>query len=320
MPKILLSFVGTNDAGLLLGNNDGAILTTLTNEKFDEVILLWNEAKIKDLHFSQITLYLKREIKKRKLAKKITDYEFTLSDVTDHNEVYTKLKDFTDTLNKSTTNKYVAAISSGTPAMQVSWILLAESGDFSEDNHLSLIKTTDPKFGKSKNIPVKLSTSLPRIVTLTNEVRQLKEDLIPQAEINIRRGTLTIGRQSVKLSPMQFCYYRYFAERKINKKPEQKFSGITVPIDFIKTIYSYHQETFEELELNRQDIKSMIDKKEELAIQTFRGNITKLNKRIEKTLNNLTLYDQFSVSSSGTRGAKFLGIKAPAEKMELINE
>lgn len=38
--KKFLSFVGSNDAGKLIGQNDGAILTALTNQKFDEVISL----------------------------------------------------------------------------------------------------------------------------------------------------------------------------------------------------------------------------------------------------------------------------------------
>ena len=43
--KILLSFVGSNDAGRLLKHSkgEGAIITALRNEGFDEVILLWNE-------------------------------------------------------------------------------------------------------------------------------------------------------------------------------------------------------------------------------------------------------------------------------------
>lgn len=37
--KIFLSFIGSNDAGKLAGNDDGAILTALKEKKFDEVIL-----------------------------------------------------------------------------------------------------------------------------------------------------------------------------------------------------------------------------------------------------------------------------------------
>jgi hypothetical protein len=44
--KILISFVGVNDAGKLAGEKDGAILTALENENFDEMISLW--AKVFD--------------------------------------------------------------------------------------------------------------------------------------------------------------------------------------------------------------------------------------------------------------------------------
>jgi len=145
--KILLSFVGTNDAGKLIGKNDGAILTALKKQKFDEVILLWNEANVGEVEYGKVVKYLKREINKRKYASKISDQEFNLSDVTDHNQIYLQLKEFTDTLLKNKSYTYTAAISSGTPAMQVCWILLAESGDFSEANPLRLIKIKDPKFG-----------------------------------------------------------------------------------------------------------------------------------------------------------------------------
>ncbi|NOX19002.1 MAG: hypothetical protein GXO87_12075, partial [Chlorobi bacterium] len=145
MKKILLSFVGTNDAGKLLSKPDGAILTALNNEQFNEVILLWNEGTIGEIEYSDVVLFLKREIKKRKLASKVTDYEFSFKDVTDHNEIYEALKSFADELPKNENLFYAAAISSGTPAMQVCWILLAESGEFSEKFPLRLVKVKDPK-------------------------------------------------------------------------------------------------------------------------------------------------------------------------------
>lgn len=45
--NVLLSFIGTNDAGKLISKNDGAILTTLSFRKFDKVILLWNDVEVK---------------------------------------------------------------------------------------------------------------------------------------------------------------------------------------------------------------------------------------------------------------------------------
>jgi hypothetical protein len=316
--KILLSFIGTNDAGALLDKKDGAILTALSNEKFDEVILLWNEAKIKDeFEYSDVLLYLKREIKKRKLAKKMADNELSLKDVTDHNEIYLQLKDFTINLNKNVNNEYTAAISSGTPSMQVCWILLAESGDFSMDFPLRIMKVTDPKFGKSRNIDVKLNTSLPRIIGLQKEIDDLKNDLIPEAVLDIKHGSLKIGEVTIALSPVEFCYYRYFAQRNINDEELEKFSGYNVSKRFIKLIYSYHEESFPDLDANRFDMEEMLRKGYELPITTFRGHISKINKKLKNALRNESLTKVFQIQNEGTRGAKFYGLKTLLHKINI---
>ena len=316
--KTLISFVGTNDAGSLLNKKDGAILTALANEKFDEVILLWNEATIGSVKFSDILLYLKREIKKRKLTKKIQDNEFEFRDVTDHNEIYTQLKEFTASLEKTDSIKYIAAVSSGTPAMQVCWILLAESGDFSETYPLKLIKITDPKFGKSKNIEVKLNTALPKIIGLKKEVQELKDNLIPQAIIDIKHGRLTIGGKVIKLPPVEFCYYRYFSGKVFSDKRMEKFSGFNVGVHFIKSIHKFHEESFPDLDANRIDMEAMIKKNYELPITTFRGHISKINHKLKKSLDNETLFNIFQIIGEGTRGAMFYGIKVSKDKIEII--
>lgn len=316
--KILLTFVGTNDAGRLIGYNHGAILTALTNEKFDEVVLLWNEAKINNkFKYSDVVLNLKREIKKQKLAKKVFDYELYLKDVTDHNEIYEHLKDFTITLEKTEKIEFTAAISSGTPAMQVCWILLAESGDFSIEFPLRLIKVIDPKFGKSKNVNVKLNTSLPRIIGLQNEIDDIKNDLIPQAVMNIKHGTLKIGHLLIPLAPIEFCYYRYFTVKKLNKEKPQKFSGYNVSLNFVRSIYDYHAESYPDLDANRLDMENMIKKDFELPIATFRGNISKINKKLAKTLRNESIYNVFRIANEGIRGAKFYGLVAPVDKLRI---
>jgi hypothetical protein len=98
--KFLLSFIGNNDAGTLLkgAKQEGAIITALQNDKFDEVILLWNNNKTGTPTYSEIVNHLKKEIKKRKLAKKVNDTLLDIKDVTNHNEIYFTLKEFTDTL------------------------------------------------------------------------------------------------------------------------------------------------------------------------------------------------------------------------------
>jgi len=316
--QIFLSFIGTNDAGKLIGENDGAILTALKEQNFDEVILLWNKAKIGEVEYEKVVKYLKREIKNRKYASKISDKEFKLSDVTDHNEIYLQLKEFTDTLPRNKSYSYTAAISSGTPSMQVCWILLAESGDFSETIPLQLIKIKDPKFGQSENIPVKIDTSLPRIVRLKEEVESLKKDLIPMAVITIAKPGLKIGETEIILSPMELTYYKYFAERVIEGKGDEKFSGFNTTNAFLDRVIEIHEELFPDLDTNRMDLINIRRKDIGLSIYTFRGNISKLNKKIRIALQNDSIANSFEVSTEGGRGAKFYGIRAPKEKLVIL--
>ena len=312
---ILLSFVGSNDSGKLIGPNDGAILSALANQKFDEVILLWNKSSNKEIDYLTISNYLKDEINKRKLAKRTEVVELPIKDVTDHNQIYLFLKEFTDKLEKTEKKNYTAAISSGTPAMQVCWILLSESGDFSEKYSLNLIKVKDPKYGNSENIPVKIGTSLPRIVRLKEEVENLKKDLIPTAIITIAKPGLKIGMKEIILSPMELTYYKYFAERVIDGKGDEKFSGFNISNIILSRVLEIHEEFYPDLDSYRMDLINIRKKGIGLSVYTFRGNVSKLNKKIRDTLNNDTLAKIFEISSEGGRGAKFYGIKALKEKL-----
>lgn len=317
--KVLLTFVGSNDAGSLLENRkgEGAIITALKNEKFDEVILLWNENNFISPSYTEIVKHLKKEIRKNIFVNRISDFKFDFPDVTNHNQIYTSLKSFVDKLPKNENINYTASITSGTPAMQVCWVLLGESGEFSEEFPLRLIQVKDPKFGKSKNIEVKLGTTLPKIISLKEEVESLKKDLVPTAIIDINRGELSIGGTIIKLSPIEFCYYRYFAERVISGLGDERFSGFQISLDFMIKIYEYHKQSFEFLDANRMDLERMITNKEKFGIQTFRGNVSKANKRIKETLNNESLSDYFQISVNGGRGAKFYGIKASGDKLRI---
>jgi len=315
--NIFLSFVGSNDAGKLIKQNDGAILTALTNQKFDEVILLWNQPKSKVVDFRVIAQFLKKEISKRKLAKKVSLQELMLNDPTDHNEIYLALKNFTDQLPKSEELNYTAVISSGTPAMQVCWILLAESGDFSETNHLNLIKVKDPKFGKSENILVKIDTSLPKITRMKEEIENLKDGFLPTVRMDVERGELFIGEKQIPFSPIEFCYYRYFLELVIEEKSPEKISSLETSLHFVEKIYQYHEESFPVMDLARVEIKKLLKDGMGIAISTFRGNISKLNKKIKTTLDEENLSTYYEISSTGIRGAKFYGTQIPSKKIKI---
>ena len=314
--KTLLSFVGSNDAGKLLDNSkgDGAIVTALRNEFFDEVLLLWNENNYFTPTYTNIVKYLKKTIKQLELAKKVSDHRMDILDVTNHNEIYSSIKIFVDELPKENNIEYTASVTSGTPAMQVCWILLGESGEFSEEYPLRLIQVKDPRFGKSKNVEIDLDTTLPKIISLKEEVETLKKDLVPAVTVDVKRGKISIGDIAITLSPIEFCYYRYFAERVLDGLGDEKFSGISVSLKFMSKIFQYHEESFKDLDLNREDLRKMINKKLELGISTFRGNVSKANKKIKTELNNETLSNLFAISVVGGRGAKFYGIKASPDK------
>ena len=318
MNKTLLSFIGTNDAGKLIDQPDGAILNTLSLRKFDKIYLLWNDAKIKGINYSETIRYLKKEIRNRKLCKSVEDYEFEIKSVIDHNEIYQILISFTDQLEKNDTIEYTAAISSGTPAMQVCWILLAESGDFSEDYPLKLIQTTPPLKGKSKLINVKLNTALPQIKRLKKEVKELEESMIPQCIISTSTGQITIGETSVDISPMQFAYYVYFAERVINDDGPERISGYWLRKEFWERVLEIHKKAYPDADSQREKLEVALKDKGDLMITTFRGNISKMNKRISNQLENKKIAGKFIISSEGKRGAKFYSIKASPEKLSLL--
>ncbi|MDP2301596.1 MAG: RNA repair transcriptional activator RtcR family protein [Ignavibacteria bacterium] len=316
--NILLSFVGVNDAGKLKGNSEGAILTALKEVKADICYLLWNESNSKDISFSQIADYLKSEILNRNLARKVETVKLLITDVTDHNEIYSPLKIFCDQLQKDDNHKYTAAISSGTPSMQVCWILLSESGEFSKEYPLKLIRVREPKFGKPYTKEVKLATALPKIISMENEInllKQEKEALIPTLNLNLSKGTVSIGNVIIPLSPIEFSYYRYFCDLLIKSSSPIRLSGLSAPKEFLEKIIYYHKKSFPESDLFRVELESMIKKNFPLSLTTVRGNISKTNKKFRQTLASDAISKLFEISITGKRHAKLYGLNIPAEKI-----
>ncbi len=146
-----ISFIGTNDAGKLSQNDDGAVLTILKGRKFDKIILLYNAGGIiKNLNiaYKDIAEYLKKEIIERNYCKpeKISINELIFEDVADHSSVYPVLLDYLQkTFPNATEEQIYAGISSGTPAMQTSWILFAETDIFP----LQLIRSVEKRHAKN---------------------------------------------------------------------------------------------------------------------------------------------------------------------------
>jgi hypothetical protein len=314
---VLLSFVGTNDAGKLVGKPDGAVLTVFRKMRFDEVHLFWNPSSRERLGFGEIGKYLRSVILERGYAQKVSLHRFECANVTDHNEIYPKLLDLCKSLNPSPLRKFTAAIASGTPAMQVCWILMAESGDFP----IQLIRSNEPKFGKPIVTPVRLSTALPRILRLEEENKQLrqeKEALIPSLQIRREDGLTQIGGTAIAFGPIESVYYRYFAERAKRGELPERLSGRSVPLRFLRQILEYHRESFPDADSSRQALERMVLKGNTLAIETFRGNVTKANKKLRQAISNHSLIKMFSITAEGVRNARTYALRLPAEKISII--
>jgi len=116
---------------------------------------------------------------------------------------------------------------------------------------------------------------------------------------------------------MELTYYKYFAERVFVGKGDEKFSGFNTTNAFLDRVIEIHEELFPDLDTNRMDIISIRKKDIGLSIYTFRGNISKLNKKIRDALQNDSIANTFEIASEGQRGAKFYGIHAPKEKIKI---
>ncbi len=312
--RVLLSFVGTNDLGKRVGKADGAILTVFRRRSFDEVHLLWNPSSKREVDFHDIANYVRSEILSRGLCHRVVLHRFDCKNVTDHNEIYPKLLAFCQSLGTSTQKSWTAAIASGTPAMQVCWILMAEAGDFP----IELIRSNEPRFGKSIVTPVRLGTGLPRILRLEQENIQLKlekDALVPTLALDIRRGTITVGTVNLGLSPVMFSYDRYFVERAKRGEEFERISGVMMPRHFLEKIVQFHRETFPESDLFRDKLERMLSAGQDLDVGTFRSNVSKLNTRIRNSLKNAGLQKLFSVVTEGKRHALYYGLRLPPKKI-----
>lgn len=316
--KILVSFVGTNDAGKLYGKKDGAILTVLENyRKFDEVYLIWTSSERPQINYDHISKYLEKEIKNRKLCHNVKRFYMDLYNVTDHNEIYPNLLQFLKNNLDEKSCDITAAIASGTPSMQACWILIAESGDFK----LNLVRSNEPELGVELVTPVKLDTSLPKIIRLQEENKQLKSinrSLLPDVKLFIEKSELFIGDNRISLSPMQFCYYRYFLERKRNNESELKIKGIYLPKEFCERIISFYEESYKEYDINIREHKKKLSESEYIQSSSFRSTLSKLNKKIKEYLKNTKIQIYFLVIGTGPNQSKSYGINIPKEKIKIL--
>ncbi len=311
---VLVSFVGANDKGDIPDHGEGAIITTFKERKFEETHLLWCRSQNKKIDFQIIAEGLKNKLESKGLCKEVFIHYFPCKNVTDHNEIYPKLlkmcqKQFDKRVNVTIT----AAIASGTPAMQACWILLAESGDYK----LELIRTDEPKFGKPYVKPVKLNTTLPKVMSLKQENLKIKKEnlsLLPILEIKRKDGKIRIGTVTIKLSPMEFSFYRFFAER----EEPLKLSYINLNIKIAEKIYAYHKEAYPYSDRLRQQ-GEQYSKSPSISLQNTRANISRINKKINGSQIDPILKSYYSINIGGNRHCTEYYLNVPKEKILLID-
>jgi len=307
MKKVLITFVGSND---FHKDRYGAVLTVFKKKKFDEVHLLWNANEF--TNFYEIAKYVRSEIEKRKYCKNVSIHLFECEDVTDHNEIYPKLLEICRSIYKKE-NEYTAAIASGTPSMQACWILIAESGDFP----MKLIRSVEAKYGRPVVRDVKLNSSLPRILRLKEENEELKierKNLLPLLKLNISKAEIYIGKEELNLSPVEFSYFRYFLERAYKELEYLRIDIVTVPEEFYNSILKFNRESYPQADTIRMDS----EKNKCITTPTFRGNISRLNKKIRTLIDNDARSNYLIIESVGERFKKSYGINLSKEKIKII--
>lgn len=66
------------------------------------------------------------------------------------------------------------------------------------------------------------------------------------------------------------------------------------------------------------ELEEMERNKFGLSLYTFRGNVSKINKKIKKVIEKEAVLEAFKISIEGQRGAKFYGLKANKNKLKII--
>lgn len=308
----LFSFVGVTDIQLL-DQQRGPILTAVDGLKPKNIILIATTGTGVRYDLVGGAARLQKMIKSKSPVTKISIVTVDIDDPTDHNEIYPKLRDVVS-MHSSKKGRLIAAISSGTPSMQVCWILLAESGEVK----LSLYRTTEAELTKTPVREVKLDSSLPRIIALEEENAALKAIAIPHVELSVAKGQVTIGTTLINFSPLQFAYYRFFLERLASggphDEPRFRVSGMFTDDSFVQKIHAYRRESFP----NAADSDGTYGKRKQTMIPSehFRSILTKLNRKLQDALGD-TLASYYSIESSGPREAKTYGIRLDRSKVRI---
>lgn len=323
----LVSFLGTTDVQLA-ASGSGPIVTAVRRLKPAFITLVVTESSGKprdgDVDFMAASSTVKRLLEglqydtsnegRIQPAPVVYRRPMTLDDPTDHNEIYPKLRLICSDIVAEYTH-VAAAISSGTPAMQVCWILLAESGEVP----LTLYRTIDPNKSRVTLKPVKLDTHLPRILGLEKEntrlaqrTKSLEKVAYKPVRVDVQNGRVLVGDVDLNFSRRQFTYYRYFLDSVVE---QQENAGLrierdVIPDSFIDALIRYDKETWPR-EPDPDILRLQQDRF--LDVGVVRSNLSKLNKKIVEALNNTA--GLYKVDYVGRAKLRMYTVHVPADKI-----
>lgn len=308
----LLSFVGVTDI-TNAEHNRGPILSAIEHVNPQDLVLIATEVPNAAIDFLNGARSVKSAITKRFPAVTVSVITMDLHDPTDHNELYPKLKDIVRSRIRPNVN-LIAAISSGTPSMQVCWILLAESGDAP----LRLIRTVEPERSSTIVRDVRLGSGLPRIQALESELHELRDELLLPVHMHVGRAAAMIGDRQIPFSPLEFSTYRYFLERSKNAKSTDaalmRLSGFVLDTAFGRQINTFLLESFPTSTAND---KQAAKDRESMAATVFRTLVSKLNSKITKTLGSDRLAKHYHVQAHGPKNARSYGVVLEPNKIRI---
>lgn len=309
---VLFSFVGITDINLV-DELKGPALSAVRGLKPKNIILI---ATIGDGIRHNIlggAERLQKAIKKILPGVKVSIVTMDIDDPTDHNDIYPRLKEIVHAYAQLK-QPLAAAISSGTPSMQVCWILLAESGEAK----LSLYRTVEAELSDKLVHEVRLDAALPRIQALEKENQELKQIAIPAVEMSIKKGHVKINGSIIDFSPIQFAYYRFFLERirasKNGEDPRYRVSTMVLDDMFTNKVLEYRTESFP----NYADSDGTYGRKRNptTPVEQFRSHLSKLNAKISEVVDE-HLAHYYVVDGIGPRQAKSYGLKLDHSKVKI---
>jgi DNA-binding NtrC family response regulator len=201
--NILLTFTGFHDpfvpAGIEGQTTAGPILTVVGEKDFDHVYLFCTPRLVERSEQTRLAI----EERHPKTTAHILDVP--LKDPTNYLGILRQIRSHFKTINESHAGaSYSISVSSGTPHMHASWLLLAASGEIPA----KVLQSTPPEFvseGKSRVKEIDLAQ--PDFPIITRSLREIHDSSDEDTEIsNACRELGIIGRDPAFLKALREAY------------------------------------------------------------------------------------------------------------------